>query len=219
MGVYPVSAARPTVLIVDDHPVWRRGLRDVLERHFEVVAEAGEGGEGVDQALARQPDVVIMDIYMPGMDGIAATKEIKQALPDTGVVIMSEDSDDEQVHSSIQAGVNSYLLKDAAPPVIIEAVARAAEGAAYLPPEIAKRVLQSIRSNGASTVSGLDLSARETSVLRLVTQGYQHKEIARELGISPRTVSNHVASIYNKLGINDRAQAIIYAIKKGIVSP
>lgn len=207
------------MLIVDDHPVWRRGLRAVLESHFEVIAEAGEGAQGVDQALACKPNVVVMDLHMPGMDGIAATKEIKEALPDTGVVIMSQDGTDEQVHGSIQAGINSYLVKDADAPVIIEAVKRAAEGAAYLPPEIAKRVLQRMRATDASTVSGLDLSVRETSVLRLVAQGYRHKEIARELSISPRTVSNHVASIYNKLGIDGRAQAIVFAIKRGIIRP
>lgn len=192
---------RPTVLIADDHPVWRRGLRDVLEPIFEIIGEAGEGGEAVDKALACRPNVVVMDIFMPGMDGIAATKQIKEALPDTGVVIVSAANGDEQVGESIRAGVNGYVLKDHGAEVILEAVARAAEGQAFLPPEIAKRVLLRIRTRDAATHGNLGLSGRERTVLRLVAEGQRHKAIARELGISPGTVGNHIASIYDKLGI------------------
>ena len=212
-------ATRPTVLIVDDHDIWRRGLRSVLEPNFEVVAEAGEGARALDQALAHKPDVVVMDIRMPGMDGIAAAQHIKEALPDTGIVMMSAASDDEQMRRCIQAGVNGYLVKDEGPAVITDAVRCVAEGHVYLPPEVAKRVMQSVRSMVVSKKPRFDLTHREISVLRLLVRGYRTEEIGGQLGISPRTVGNHLASIYNKLGICDRTQAIVYAIKNGISRP
>ncbi|HLG71506.1 MAG TPA: response regulator transcription factor [Chloroflexota bacterium] len=210
------------VLIADDHIVWRRGLKDVLEPQFQVVCEASEGNEAVEKALACKPDVVVMDIRMPGMDGIAAARRIKEAIPSTGVVMMSATDDDRDIYDSIQAGVSGYVVKDEAPERMVEAVANAAEGKAYLPPMIAKRVLQEVAAsmNGNRDSLGKNvtpLSAREISVLRLVAEGKRHKDIARELSISDRTVGNHVNNIYSKLGIEDRAQAIVYAIKKGIV--
>ena len=216
-GAALTTNLRPTVLIVGDHPVWRHGLRDVLEPTFDVVSEAGDGDEGVHKALACKPNVVVMDILMPGMDGIAAARRIKEALPDTGVVMMSAASDDEHVHESILAGVNGYVVKDDSPDVMVEAVKQAANGEAYLPPAIAQRVLQGMRSLDTATRVSPGLTTREITVLRLMAEGCRHKEIARELGISARTVGNHVAGIYNKLGIDDRAQAIVYAVKKGII--
>jgi len=210
------------VLIADDHAVWRQGLRRVLESVFIVVDEAGDGGEAVDKALALKPDVVIMDINMPGMDGIAATRQIKEALPDTGVVMITATDEDDQIQDSICAGVSGFVVKFDTAAAMVEAVRNAAEGQGYLPPMIAKRVLAGVagKGNGAigSTGKGkIPLTSREISVLKLMCEGLRHKEIARALIISQRTVGNHVASIYNKLGISDRAQAIVYAIKKGIV--
>jgi DNA-binding NarL/FixJ family response regulator len=210
------------VLIADDHVVWRRGLRDVLEPTFQVVSEASEGNEAVTKAIASRPDVVVMDVSMPGMDGIAAAREIKQCLPDTGVVMISASDDDREIYEAIQAGVSGYIVKDDKPEAMLQAVQNASEGKAYLPPVIAKRVLESVAGtmNGqrnSLNKSSMPLSSREISVLRLVAEGKRHKEIARELCISERTVGNHVASIYNKLGIDDRSQAIVYAIKKGII--
>jgi len=211
---------RPTVLIADDHVVWRRGLRQVLEAAFDIVSEAGEGGQAVEQARACRPDVVVMDIHLPGMDGIAAAREIKEALPETGVVMISAADDDEQIYASIEAGVSGYVVKDDSAEAMCQAVHHAARGEAYLPPVIAKRVLQNMSSGNGTTDAAsrrTALSGREVTVLRLMAEGRRHKEIARELHISPRTVGNHIANIYNKLGIDDRAQAIVYAIKKGIV--
>jgi DNA-binding NarL/FixJ family response regulator len=210
------------VLIADDHPVWRRGLREILEPMFTVVSEASEGGEAVDKAIASRPDVVIMDISMPGMDGIAATRQIKEALPDTSVVMISATDEDTQIYESISAGVSGFVVKDDAGDAMIEAVRNAANGNAYLPPTIAKRVLAGVAGarNGVAGSNGpgkTSLTGREMAVLKLMAEGLRHKEIARELHISQRTVGNHVASIYNKLGISDRAQAIVYAVKKGIV--
>jgi two-component system response regulator DegU len=210
------------VMIADDHPVWRRGLRDILESKFEVVSEAGEGNEAISQALASRPDVVVMDISLPGMDGIAAAREIKESLPDTHVVIISATDHDREIYEAIQAGVSGFVVKDDKAEAMLEAVQNAAEGKAYLPPQIAKRVLDGVAGSmagrkNAMSKGSIPLSSREVTVLRLVAEGRRHKEIANELCISERTVGNHIASIYNKLGIYDRSQAIVYAIKKGIV--
>jgi|SRR5229473_6118686 DNA-binding NarL/FixJ family response regulator len=210
------------VLIADDHAVWRRGLRDILEPAFTVVSEASEGGEAVDKALAFKPDVVVMDISMPGMDGISATRQIKEALPDVGVVMISATDEDSQIYDSICAGVSGYVVKDDTAQAMLEAVRNAAQGEAYLPPMIAKRVLAGVAGAAGGGIrsagkGNIPLTSREISVLKLMGEGLRHKEIARELSISQRTVGNHIASIYNKLGISDRAQAIVYAVKKGIV--
>lgn len=215
--------SRPTVLIVDDHQVFRHGLRDFLSQQFDVVAEANDGREAVEQALAHQPDVVVMDIRMPAMDGVAAAKEIKAKLPMTGVVIVSATDDDQQVLEAIEAGVSGYVVKDDTPESVMAAVWSASEGKAYLPPLIAKRVLDRLagamsgRSELSASNGGTPLSPRELSVLRLLAQGGRNREIAGELCISERTVGNHITSIYNKLCIYDRAQAIVYAIKTGII--
>lgn len=211
--------ARPTVLIADDHPIWRSGLHDLLEPTFEVVSEAANGGEAVDKALLCKPDVVVMDVCMPGMDGIAAVRQIKEALPDTGVVMLSGVSDDEQIHESIQAGANGFLAKDDPPELVIEAVSRAVQGQNFLSPDVTNRVMQQMRSPDAVRNGGFSLSPRELEVLHLVAEGHRYKEIARLLGISTRTVGNHVTHIYNKLGVEDRAQVVLYAVRKGIVRP
>ncbi|MGI9149099.1 MAG: response regulator [Chloroflexota bacterium] len=212
---------RPRVLIADDHIVWRRGLRSVLEGSCDIICEAAEGNEAVKEALASQPDVVVMDIRMPGMDGLAAARQIKESLPGTGVVIVSATDEDGDIHEAIRSGVNGYIVKDDTPETMVEAVRNAAEGKAYLPPLIAKRVLDSVartmNSGKAGPNGDVPLTSREVTVLRLMAEGRRHKEIARDLSISERTVGNHISSIYNKLGIFDRAQAILYAVKKGIV--
>ena len=212
-----------TVLIADDHEVFRRGLRELLTKNFDVVAEAREGGEAVDKALSHKPDVVVMDISMPGMNGIEAAREIKSKLPKTGVVVISATDEDQQVFEAIEAGVSGYIVKDDTPQSMIDAIQRAAEGKAYLPPLIAKRVMDRVagamsgRRDLSSSNGATPLSAREISVLRLMAEGKRNREIANELCISERTVGNHITSIYIKLCIYDRAQAIVYAIKKGII--
>ena len=213
---------RNTLLIADDHEVFRRGLRDLFSTRFEVVAEAREGGEAVEKALAHKPDVVVMDISMPGMNGIDAAKDIKAKLPQTGVVIVSATDDDQHVFDAIEAGVSGYVVKDDTPQSMMSAVQHALDGKAYLPPLIAKRVMARVAGamNGRTDLSSsgsTPLSAREVGVLRLMAQGKRNREIANELCISERTVGNHITSIYNKLCIYDRAQAIVYAIKKGII--
>jgi two-component system, NarL family, response regulator NreC len=212
-----------TLLIADDHEVFRHGLRDLLGRHFEIVAEAREGGEAVAKAVSHKPDVVLMDICMPGMDGIEAAKEIKQKLPSTGVVIVSATDDDQQIFDAIEAGVSGYVVKDDTAQSMLSAVEHAIEGKAYLPPLIAKRVMDRVagamggRNDLATNTSSTPLSGREVNVLRLLAEGKRNREIANDLCISERTVGNHITNIYNKLGIYDRAQAVVYAIKKGII--
>jgi two-component system, NarL family, response regulator DegU len=213
---------RKKVLIVDDHPIYRQGLCTLLGNFFEVVSEACEGGEAVEKALAHKPDVVLMDISMPGMDGIEAARQIREQLPNTSVVMLSATDDEQHIFDAIQAGVSGYVIKGEGSQSVIEAVQNAAEGMAYLPPSIAKQVLQGVASTLSRGVDSLPrgstpLSAREISVLRLMALGKRNKDIAAELFISERTVGNHITSIYKKLHIYDRAQAIVYAVKKGII--
>jgi DNA-binding NarL/FixJ family response regulator len=214
--------AKHTVLIADDHAVYRMGLRDLLEPEFKVISEATEGAEAVEKAEKQKPDVVVMDINMPGLDGIAAAKQIRQCCPDTGVVVITAYDDDRRIFEAIQAGVAGYVLKDDDPQTMIQAIDNAARGKAFLPPLIVKRVLEGVAGALGGRVDSPDktitpLSDRELTVLRLMAEGKRNREIAKDLVISERTVGNHITNIYNKLGIYDRSQAVVYAIKKGIV--
>jgi DNA-binding NarL/FixJ family response regulator len=213
--------AKHTVLIADDHAVYRMGLRDLLEPEFKVISEATEGAEAVEKAQRQKPDVVVMDINMPGMDGIEAAKQIKSICPDTGVVVVTAYDDDRRIFEAIQAGVAGYVLKDDDPQTMIAAIDNAAQGKAFLPPLIVKRVLEGVAGamgrNEPTERTITPLSNRELDVLRLMAEGKRNREIAKDLCISERTVGNHITNIYNKLGIYDRSQAVVYAIKKGIV--
>src|SRR5690348_11520081 len=159
--------SKHTVLIADDHAVYRMGLRDLLEPEFKVVSEATEGAEAVDKAVKAKPDVVVMDINMPGMDGIEAAKQIKENLPDTGVVVITAYDKDRRIFEAIQAGVAGYILKDDAPQTMVDAINNAAEGKAYLPPMIIKRVLEGVagalgvRGEGSAEKTITPLSSRE----------------------------------------------------------
>ena len=211
------------MLIADDHELFRRGLRDLLGDEFEVVGEARDGHAAVDESLRLEPDVVVMDLKMPGIDGIEATRRIKTQLPSTAVVIVSAVEDDQSILEAIEAGVSAYALKGDDPATILEAVHNAAEGSAYLPPAVTKRVLDRIaqglsrREFGTPASLTTPLTPLEADVLRLMAMGKRNREIAAELSVSPRTVSNYMLSIFRKLGIQDRAQAIAYAIRSGIV--
>jgi DNA-binding NarL/FixJ family response regulator len=208
---------RKRVIIVDDHAAYRNGLRKLLSDRFDVVAEASEGGEAVDRTLAYKPDVVIMDISLPGMDGIAATRKIKEQLCGTQVVILSGSDDDLQVFEAIKAGVSGYVLKDEPAKTLVEAVTSACEGNGYLPPTLVKRVFAGVGGTKQIGEQSAALSNREMDVLRLMAQGKRNQEIAEALCISDRTVGNHITGIYKKLGLYDRAQVIVYAIRRGVV--
>lgn len=214
---------RIRVMVADDHSVFRMGLRELLEEaELEVVSEARTGEEAVAQAREHHPDVIVMDILMPGMSGIEAARQIKQELPNVGIVMVSALEDEEHILDAIQAGASGYLLKADEPRAVLQAVRNASEGKAFLPPNVAKTVLDRFAQGMTARQargrrSNLQLTDRELTVLRLMAQGKRNREIANELCISERTVGNHLASIYSKLQIDDRVQAILYAIRKGIV--
>ena len=205
------------IMIVDDHGVVREGLRAYLELEpdLAVVGEARDGREAVRRAPEVRPDVILMDLLMPNMDGVEATAAIKQQLPDVHVIVLTSFVDDERVVPAIKAGATSYLLKDVAAVDLARAIRGAHAGQAQLHPEVARRLMQQVtapRKQDAAT----DLTEREREVLGLVARGRSNKEIARELVVSERTVKGHVSNILGKLGLQDRTQAALYAVRHGL---
>jgi len=205
-------------LNVDDHPVTREGLRTALELSDDVVVvgEAASGEEAVQQAQALSPDVVFMDVRMPGMDGIEATRRIKDAAPDTKVILITVDESRGAVSEAIHAGVSGYLLKDATPDALIDAARNAIEGNAVIHPQLTKTFIEEARS-AADEPRTTPLSKREREILQRVADGATTRQVASDLGISPHTVKTHLERIFEKLGANDRAQAVAIAIRTGIV--
>jgi two-component system, NarL family, response regulator LiaR len=206
------------VLIADDHGVVREGLRAYLELEgdIEVIGEARDGQEAVRRALELQPDVVLMDLVMPNMDGIDATSRIKEQLPDTHVIVLTSFLDDERVVPAIKAGATSYLLKDVAAADLARAIRGARAGQAQLHPEVAKRLMQQVMAPRKQQATA-QLTEREHEVLQLLAQGRSNKEIARSLVVSERTVKGHVSNILGKLNLQDRTQAALYAVRHGLV--
>jgi DNA-binding NarL/FixJ family response regulator len=207
-------------LIVDDHPVTREGLRTALEFSDDVVlviGEAASGEEAVARARELEPDVVFMDVRMPGMDGIEATRRIREAAPNTKVILITIDESRGAVADAIQAGVSGYLLKDASPDALIDAARNAVEGNAVIHPQLTKTFIEEVHlaeSEGSRTTP---LSKREREILQKVADGATTRQVASDLGISPHTVKTHLERIFEKLGANDRAQAVAIAIRTGIV--
>jgi len=217
-AVFPI-----TVLIVDDHAVVRRGVRDFLETHpdIHVVSEAGSGEEAVHLVTLHAPDVVLMDLVMPGMDGIAAIREIKRLSPRTQIVVLTSYHDDDNIFPAIRAGALSYLLKDVAPKELVQTVRMAARGEAVLHPQVAARLVQEVQvAQAADSLSPAlaDLTERELEVLRLIAEGLSNSEIAERLVIGKRTVKQHVSNILSKLHLADRTQAAIYAWRHGLMT-
>jgi DNA-binding NarL/FixJ family response regulator len=206
------------VLIADDHAVVRQGLRTFLslDAELEVVGEAGDGAEAVRLARELRPDVVLMDLLMPVMDGIAATREIRAELPDTEVVALTSVLEDASVVGAVRAGAIGYLLKDTKTQDLLQAVRAAAAGQVQLSPQAAARLVREVRAP-EPPASPEGLSERETEVLRLIAQGRANKEIARDLGVTEKTVKTHVSSILGKLGVQSRTQAALYAWRVGLV--
>jgi DNA-binding NarL/FixJ family response regulator len=208
-------------LIVDDHPVTREGLRTALElsdNAVVVVGEAGSGEEAVEQARQLTPDVVFMDVRMPGMDGIEATRRIKDASPDTKVILITVDESRGAVSEAIQAGVSGYLLKDATPDALVDAARNAIEGNAVIHPQLTKTFIEEARTASGDEPKSTPLSKREREILQKVADGSTTRQVAADLGISPHTVKTHLERIFEKLGANDRAQAVAIAIRTGIVT-
>lgn len=209
---------RKRILIVDDHPLYRQGLQQFLAEFFEVVGSACDGGEAIDKALALNPDVVLIDVNMAGMDGLAAARHIKQQRPTAAIVIMSHDDKAEQVMEAVEAGADGYVAKHNEPAQLLQALKAATNGQAYFPPNIAKHLLSRLSLlPHERTPSGIRLSPREEEVLHLLAHGLRNADLAKRLIISERTVANHITSIYNKLGVFSRGEAISYAIKHGLV--
>ncbi|MGI9149098.1 MAG: response regulator [Chloroflexota bacterium] len=212
------------VLLVDDHPVFRRGLREILEGdgRIEIVAEAGSGEQALEQTHLFHPDVILMDLHMPVQDGIATTRQIKAELPATEVVILSAFEDDEEVLLAFEAGASGYLTKGDDVYSMRRAICNASAGTLHMGPSIAKRVLERMARRPSAETSRRrqaknELTPRETTVLQLIAQGKKSREIAVALGVSQRTVSQHKANIFSRLQIHNRADAILYAIRKGMV--
>jgi len=204
------------IVIADDHSVVRRGLRMFLAMDPElvVVGEAADGEEAVHLARLLLPDIVLMDLLMPVMDGITATALIRSELPDTEVLALTSVLEDASVVGAVRAGAIGYLLKDTDADALCRAIKAAAAGQVQLTPQAAARLMQVV----SSPESPEELTERETEVLRLMAQGQSNKEIARSLSISEKTVKVHVSNILSKLGVQSRTQATLYAIRVGLVS-
>ena len=202
------------VLIVDDHSVVRRGLRMFLEDDPElaIVGEARDGADAVAQAQALKPDVVLMDLLMPVMDGIAATGIIRRELPDTEVIALTSVLEDASVTGAVSAGAIGYLLKDTRSDELCRAIKAAAAGQVQLSPGAAARLLREVRAPDSPEA----LTPRETDVLRLLAEGKSNKQIGADLGVGENTVRTHVSSILAKLGVQSRTQAALYAAQIGL---
>jgi NarL family two-component system response regulator LiaR len=216
------------VLIVDDHAMVRQGLRTFLELHddpadlpIEVVGEAVNGVEAVELTRLNQPDIVLLDLVMPEMNGIQATARILECSPRSRVIILTSFGEEEKVVPAIQAGAHGYLLKDIAPGQLVQAIRNAYRGEVQLHPNIAKQLMSAVaqKDTASPSASGSpavgDLTARESEVLGWIARGMSNHEIAEKLFISEKTVKTHVSSILSKLHLEDRTQAAIYALKHG----
>lgn len=215
------TAEKIKVLIVDDHQVVRQGLRTFLELHedIDVVGEAVDGLAAVETARQLVPDVILMDLVMPGLDGITATRQVKALGGATKVIALTSFTEDDKVFPAIQAGASSYLLKDVSPDELVEAIRAVHHGEARLHPNIARKLMEQVAHQDAPKPESLakDLTERELEVIHLVAKGLSNQLIARDLFISEKTVKTHVSNILGKLDLEDRTQLAIYAIKMGLV--
>jgi DNA-binding NarL/FixJ family response regulator len=208
------------LLLADDHTMLRQGLRRALEEdeRFEVVAEAASGDEAVRLAMALRPDVVLMDVTMPFMDGVAATREITSRLPNTRIVMLTMHHDSEVAQRAIRAGATGYLVKDCSLEEVRSTIVMAASGDTAVSPDLAASMLgEARRLQQLGSEDEKVISRREEEVLQLIADGASTPEVASKLFISQKTVKNHLASIYEKLDARDRTQAVLQAVRRGIV--
>jgi len=207
------------ILIADDHLIIRQGLRLILETEndFDLVGEASDGAEAISLCKKLKPDVVLMDLRMPNMDGLTAIEKLRVEQPEIAVVILTTFNEDELMFRGLQAGAHGYLLKDTDRNTLFNTIRAAARGETLLKPEIMARVLLQANTPQAKSSGPVNLTDRELEVLASVARGERSKEIAMHLGISERTIKAHLASIYNKLGVDSRAAAIAVAAQKGLL--
>jgi two-component system, NarL family, response regulator LiaR len=218
----PEKVERPRVLLVDDHDLFRTGLRNLLEEEgVDVVGEAAAGEDALRFVRELQPDVVVMDLNMPGMSGVEATKRIVSHAPLTRVVVLTISDQDADVMDAILAGACGYLMKDSSIQDLMQGIRAAAVGESLISPHIAAKVLQRMRATGTNEADAAmiraELSDREIEVLKLIANGKDNAQIAADLHISPKTVKNHISNILMKLQIQNRIQAAVYAVRSGIV--
>lgn len=213
--------AKIRIVLADDQALVRAGLRLILgtESDLDIVAECDDGSAAVEASQTRRPSVVLMDVRMPGMDGIAATTAIREQPSPPPVLMLTTFDDDEVLWGAIKAGAAGFILKDSDPDELVRAVRTVAAGEAWLDPRVTPRVLGALRGRTVPAAAGVisRLSARETEVLRLMASGANNREIADTLHVSERTVKSHVGMIFSKLGVRDRAGAIVLAFESGIV--
>ena len=207
---------------MDDHDLFRTGLRNLLEEQgVHVVGEAADGAQAIRMVRELAPDVVVMDLNMPGMTGVEATRQVTSLAPLTRVVVLTISDQDEDVMNAILAGACGYLMKDSSIQDLMQGIRAAAVGESLISPHIAAKVLQRMRATGTSEQDAetirAELSDREIEVLKLIANGKDNAQIAGELHISPKTVKNHISNILMKLQIDNRIQAAVYAVRSGIV--
>jgi DNA-binding NarL/FixJ family response regulator len=220
-GQIPAGDDPLRVMVVDDHDLFRSGLRRLLgEDGLVVVGEARNGHEAVQRAIELRPDVVVMDVRMPGMGGVEATRQLRELAPESAVLMLTVNGDDDSVLDAILAGAVGYLLKDARLPEIVRAIHAAAAGEALIAPAVTAGVLDRLRRHGAPDaprVPAVELSPRELDVLRLIVAGHDNGEIGRQLHLSASTIKHHASSILDKLGVQNRIQAAVLAVRSGLV--
>jgi len=206
------------LLVADDHPLFRDGLRTLasLESSLELVGEAATGADAVALALELSPDVVVMDLHMPDLNGIEATRRIVEALPEAGVLVLTMFDDDDSVFAAMRAGARGYLLKGARNDDVVRAIEAVARGDAIFGPSIAARVIEFFSQPSPAPQPFPELTAREREILELIAQGRSNADIAAHFVLSPKTVRNNVSSIFTKLRVADRAQAIVRAREAGL---
>jgi two-component system, NarL family, response regulator LiaR len=209
-----------TVVIADDHAIVRQGIRTTIEvdSHLSVIGEANSGEAAVQLAAELVPDVILLDLVMPGIDGVEATRQIKRVSPHTQVIVLTSYHDDEYIFPALKAGVLSYILKDVSITELIDVIHKAARGESVLHPRVASRVVQELRG-ARQEVPNLftELTERELEVLRLIADGFTNAAIAEKLVISEKTVKVHVSNILSKLHMLDRTQAAVFAWQQGLV--
>lgn len=208
------------VLIVDDHPVVREGLTGMIaghaatidDRRIEVVGEAGDGREAIDLFRRLQPDIVLMDLRMPGMDGVQAIEQIREESPQARILVLTTYDSDADILRAVEAGATGYLMKDSPRRELFRAIQKVAQGESVLAPTVANRLMERMRAPGEET-----LSKREIEVLQLVARGNSNRDIGKALHISTATVKTHLVRIFDKLGVDDRTAAVTVALERGIM--